>query len=121
MTKRIFIFLILLLALRSSTLLTQASEDFEKELENLGKNFEQFLEDLRSLPESEEFEKLEKELERLAEQMKRSGKSAREEIQKELLPRLKKELEELRKRLREFGREKELGPLETQMENIGEI
>jgi len=119
MTKRIFIFLILLLALRSSTLLTQASEDFEKELENLGKNFEQLLEDLRSLPQSEEFEKLEKELERLAEQMKRSGKSAREEIQKELLPRLKKELEELRKRLREFGREKELGPLETQMENIG--
>lgn len=106
---------------KSSTLFTQASEDFEKQLENLRKNFEQFLEDLSSVGQSEEFKKLEKELERLAEEMRRLEKSAREKIQKELLPQLKEELEKLRKRLRKFGREEELKPLETQMEKIEAI
>jgi len=106
---------------KSLVFFNQMRDDFEKGLQDLKKRFEQFSEDLSSVPESEEFKKLEKELERLAEEMERSGKSAREKIQKELLPWLKQELEKLRERLRKFGREEELEPLEIQMEKIMEI
>ena len=106
---------------KSSAAFSRMGDDFEKGLEDLKEHFERFFEELRGVPESQEFKKLEKELERLAEEMKRSGKSAREKIQKELLPRLKQEIEKLRKQLRKFGREKELDPLETQMQKIREI
>jgi hypothetical protein len=105
---------------KSSAVLSRMEDDFEKGLEDLEEYFERFFEDLRGVPESQEFKKLEKELERLAEEMKRSGKSAQEKIQKELLPRLKQEIEKLRKQLRKFGRERELEPLETQIEKIME-
>jgi hypothetical protein len=101
---------------KSSAVLGQTREDFEKGLGNLKEQFEQFFEDLRMVPESEELKKLEDEMERLAEEMKRSGKSVQEKIQKDLLPRLKEELEELREQLQKFGREEEVKPLETQME-----
>ena len=104
-----------------SAIFSKISADFEEGLEDLEKQFEQFFEDLRSVPESEEFKKLEKELERLAEEMKRSGKLAREKIQKELLPQLKEAIEKLRERLRKLGREEELEPLEIQIEKIREI
>ena len=106
---------------KSSAAFGQMRENFEKRLEDFKEQFEQFFEDLRSIPEAEEVKRLEKELERLAEVMKRSSKSMREKIQKELLPRLKDEIEKLRERLRKFGREEELEPLETQMEEIMEI
>ena len=60
-------------------------------------------------------------MERLAEEMKRSVKSAREKIKNKLLPHLQQEIEKLREELKKFGREKELEPLETQMENIKKI
>lgn len=106
---------------RFSAFFDQIREDLEKGLENLKKDFEQWLEELRSIPESEEFKKLEEELDRLAEEMKRSGKEAQEKIRKELLPKLREELEKLREKLRELGREEELEPLETRMEKIREI
>ena len=106
---------------RSSAAFSRMGHDFEKGLEDQKEHFKRFFEDLRAVPESQEFKKLEKELERLAEEMKRSGESAREKIQKELLPRLEQEIEKFREQLREFGREKELEPLETQMEKIKEI
>ena len=106
---------------KSSAVLGQMRENFEKKLGNFKEQFERFFEDLRSVPETEELKKLEKELERLAEAMKRSSKSVREKIQKEILPRLKKEIEKLREQLQKFGRKEELEPLETQMEKIMEI
>jgi hypothetical protein len=106
---------------KSSAVFSQMRANFEKGLGNLKGEFERFFEDLRSVPETEEFKKLEKELERLAEEMKRSSKSVREKIQKEVLPRLKEEIEKLREQLRKFGRQEELEPLETQMEKIMEI
>ncbi len=101
---------------KSSAVLGQTREDFEKGLGNLKKQFEQFFEDLRRVPESEELKKLEDEMERLVEEMKRWGRSLQEKIQKGLLPRLKEEIEKLREQLQKFGQEEELKPLETQME-----
>jgi paraquat-inducible protein B len=106
---------------RSSAQFNQMLGDFGKALEDLQKQFEEFLDDLRKIPESEEFKKLEKELDDLLEDMKNSGKEAREKIQKEVLPKLKRELEELRERLRKLGREEEIQPLEVQMEKIREM
>lgn len=104
-----------------SAIFSKISTDFEEGLEDLKKEFEQFFEELRSVPESEEFKKLERELERLAEEMKRSSKLAREKIRKELLPQLEEAIEKLRERLRKLGREEELEPLEIQIEKIREI
>ena len=106
---------------RSSERVKQPWDNFGKTLDDLKKQFEEFAEDLRKIPESEEFKKLQKELERLLEQMKKSGDAAREKIQKELLPRLKREMEELREKLEKLGREKEVEPLEVQMEKLRKI
>ena len=103
---------------KPSAQFNQMLDAFGKALEDLQKQFEEFLDDLRKIPESEEFKKLEKELGDLLEDMKNSGKEAREKIQKEVLPKLKRELEELRERLRKLGREEEIKPLEVQMEQI---
>ncbi len=101
-----------------SAVFNQMWDDLEKGLQDLKKRFGQFLEDLSSVPESEEFKELEKELDRLAEEIMQSSKSAREKIKKELLPRLKEEIEKLRERLRKFGREEDIKPLEIRMEKI---
>ncbi|MFH1674390.1 MAG: hypothetical protein ABIF87_13315 [Pseudomonadota bacterium] len=90
----------------------QNGNDVEKKLEHLKKQFEQFSESLKGIPESEEFKKLKKELDRLTEELQRSGETAREKIEKELLPRLKQEMEKLRERLRELKPEEESTPLE---------
>lgn len=105
----------------ASALFGQASAGAEKGLEDLQNNFGQFLEGLKRLPETEEYKKLEEELARLSEEMKRSGKSVREKIQKDVLPKIREELEKLRERLRSLGREKELEPIETGVEEIREI
>ena len=106
---------------RSSALMEKRSASLESGLDDLKQGFDDFVEDLKKVPESEEFQKLEEELGRLTEEMKRSGKAAQEKIQKEWLPKLQEELERLRERLEEFGREEELEPLETQMKEIREI
>ena len=106
---------------KSSAQFNQMLDNFGKAFEDLKKQFEEFLDDLRKIPGSEEFKKLEKELDDLLEDIKKSGKEAREKIQKEVLPKLKRELEELRERLRKLGREEEIKPLEVQMEKIREM
>ncbi|MBW2099739.1 MAG: hypothetical protein JRG68_03070 [Deltaproteobacteria bacterium] len=103
---------------KSSAIFHQMWSDLENKMDVFKKDFEQFLEDLSRIPESEKFKTLEKELDRLAEEMKRSGEAVQEKIRKELLPKLREELEKLREKLQESGREDELKPLETKMEKI---
>ncbi len=102
----------------TSAFLDQILGKFDKGLETLKKGFDQFLEDLSGVPESEDFKELEKELDQLSEDMKRSGKSVQEKIRNEVLPKLNEELDKLREELRKFGREKELEPLEDKIEKI---
>lgn len=106
---------------KSSAIFHQMWSDLEKKIEVFKKDFEQFLEDLRAIPETEKFKTLEKELDRLAEEMKRSSEAVQEKIRKELLPKLREELEKLREKLQESGREDDLKPLETKMEEIRRI
>jgi paraquat-inducible protein B len=106
---------------RASPRSNQLWGDFGKTLDDLKKQLEEFTDDLRKIPESEEFKELQKELERLLEEVKKSGDAAREKIEKEVLPRIKRELEKLKETLRRLGREEEVKPLEVQMEKLREL
>jgi uncharacterized coiled-coil DUF342 family protein len=78
--------------------LDDSEDDFEKILNELKKQFEEFSKELKRVPESEEFKRVMKELERLQEELKRGGESAKEKIEKEIIPRLKEEMEKLKER-----------------------
>ncbi len=103
---------------RASVLFGEMWQQFETELDKLREYFQEFLKDLESLPESAQVKELEKELKELAKEMQRAGKETREKIQKEILPLIKKELERLKKKLKMDGREKEVEPLEEQLDNL---
>ena len=106
---------------RSSVLLGEMWKQFEAELDKLRQYFQDFLEDLRHLPESSQVKELEKELKGLAEEMRRAGNKTREKIQKEILPLIRKELERLKKKLKEDGRDQEVKPLEEQLNELIKI
>ncbi len=106
---------------KSSAIIERLEKDLEKGVERFRKEFNEFSEELKKIPDSEAFKKLEDELGNLYEKMKQSGKEVREMMQKEILPRLEQELKNLRKRLREKGREDELKPLEIKMDEIRRI
>ena len=106
---------------KTSAFVDQILNELLNEFGGLKKQFEHFSEELRNIPESEEFKKLEEELKHLGEEMVRSGEAVREKIQKEVLPQLQEELEKLRERLRQFGREDELKPIEIEMGKMKKI
>lgn len=106
---------------KSSAIFERLEKDLAKGMESVRKEFNEFAEELKKIPDSEAFKKLEDELVNLYEKMKQSGKEVREKIQKEILPLLEQELENLKKRLQEKGREDELKPLEIKMEEIRKI
>ena len=106
---------------KSSAVFERLEKDIEKGIEDLRKEFDEFAEELKKIPDSEAYKALEKTLADLYDEMKRSGKEVREKIQKEILPQIEKELENLKKRLQKKGQENELKPLEIKMEEIKKI
>ncbi len=94
----------------SSNWLEQTEKGLEQGLDELRKQYESFSEQLKKVPESDEFQNLRDELKRLGKELKQSGDEAREKIEKEVLPKLKEKLEELREKLEEFkGKEEKRG------------
>jgi len=106
---------------KTATIFKHMRKDFDKGVKEFKNKIEDLTKTLRKIPESEEVKKFERDLGRFAEEIKKSGKSAKDKIEKEVLPVLRKELEKLRKRLKEHGREKEMEPLDNQMEKIKAI
>lgn len=106
---------------RGSAFLNTLRDKFGQGIEGFKKEFDKFLEGLKTVPETEDFKKFENELNNLADEMRESGEAVRERLQKEVLPKLREELEMLRKRLREFGREDEVKPLEKKMDEMKKI
>ncbi|MEJ2156567.1 MAG: hypothetical protein P8X96_14605 [Desulfobacteraceae bacterium] len=82
---------------------------------------EQFERDIKSFPESQEYQDLKKALEDLATELGQKEKSARERLKKEWLPELQRKLDELRERLREEGHEEQMAPLDQEMDHIRKI
>jgi len=103
---------------RSAAIFQKWLEDFDQQTGKLGAQFQQFVKDLRKMSQSEEVKQLQKDLEQLGQEMEKAGKAARDKIQNEIVPLLKKELDHLKKRLEQFGREKEVEPLEEQLEKL---
>ena len=108
-------------SIKPSAIIERMEKNLEKGMESFRKQFNEFAEELKKIPDSEAFKAMEETLADLYDEMKRSGKEIREKIQKEILPRLEQELENLRKRLHEKKREDELKPLEIKMEEIRKI
>ena len=90
-------------------------------LRELEGQLEEFVDNLKEIPQKEEIERLRKELARLAEQMKRAGKSAKEKLEKEVIPRIEQEIQRLKEKLRKLGREDEAKPLEVELEQLKKI
>lgn len=78
--------------------IAEALGDVQQELEGLA-------EELRGIPESEEFKSLRREMDKLAEEIRRAEKETREKVQKEILPRLKRELDRLKRKVRRLHEE----------------
>ncbi len=108
-------------ATRLSALLDKMGDDFEKTMADLKKRFKGFSEGLKEIPENKGIKRLQKDLDQLLEEMKRSGAAFRDKVQKDLAPRLQEEIDKLKDRLRELGREKEVEPLQTRMDEIRKI
>jgi paraquat-inducible protein B len=106
---------------QSSAIIERLGKDLTKGMESFRKEFNEFSEELKNIPDSQAYKKLEDELNNLYDQMKQSGKDVKETIQKEILPRLEEELENLKKRFHEKGQGDELKPLEIKMEEIKNI
>jgi len=93
----------------------------QKGLDELEDQLQEFLGALKEVPKKEEIQRLRKELEELAERMKKAGKAAKEKLEKEVLPKLEEEIERLKEKLRKLGREKEVEPLETELNELKKI
>lgn len=103
---------------RSAAVYQKMLQDFNKQAGEIGRQLEKFFEDLKKLPESDEVKQLQRDLEELGRAMEEAGKATREKIENEVVPMMKEELERLKKRLENFGREKEVEPLEEQLERL---
>ena len=103
---------------RSAAVYQKMLQDFDKQAGKIGQQLQQFFEDMKKLPESDEVKQLQRDLEELGRELEEAGKATRDKIQNEVVPMMKEELERLRKRLENFGREKEIEPLEEQLEKL---
>ena len=106
---------------RLSVLLNKMEDDVSRSVGDLKQTLKSFSEALRKAPENEDIKTLQAYLKQLLSEMKRSGAAFREMVQNDLLPRLQEEIDKLRQRLKESGREKEVEPLQTQMNELRKI
>lgn len=100
---------------------SQWLEEMQKGLNYLQKQFDQFGRDVQGIPESDAYQRLKRSLEAWAREMERASEETRAKIENEWLPRIQKELDELRKQLESQGRERELEPLEREVQRIRNI
>ena len=106
---------------KTEDLINELVGEVQKGLIELESQIQEFLGSIKEVPQREEIQKLRKELEELAEEMKRAGKATKEKLEKEVLPRLEQEIEKLKERLKKLGREKEVEPLEVELNEMKKI
>ena len=100
-------------------------KDAQQGLQDVMSQFDQFSQNVKKIPESEEFRQLEKDLkalvDKLAEKMVESGEAAKKTIQDEIVPKLEKQLKIIKDKLKSLGRENEVAPLEVEIEKLRSI
>lgn len=98
---------------RSSAFFEKTKEALEKSVEELRKQFEEFSDELKKLPENEDFKNFKKELDTLPDKIRKAGESARKKLEKDVLPRLKRDMEELKKKFLKPENKKEKDLIKT--------
>lgn len=106
---------------KTQEMISNVMADMQKGLGELQNEVENFLDSLKKLPEKDQIKRLREEIGRLAEQMKKAGESAKERLEREVLPKIEEEIERLKERLKKLGREKEVEPLEVDLNKLKRI
>ncbi|MCG6910560.1 MAG: hypothetical protein LJE94_10615 [Deltaproteobacteria bacterium] len=102
-------------------LLEMMQDDTKDGIGFLKNEYRRFSDDIHALSESEKIRKLKDEMARLVEELKMAGKETRERITTEIIPMLEKEVEDLRKELKKSGRDREIEPVEEELDKIKHI
>lgn len=73
-------------------------ETIRKTTEELGQTFDQFIQELKDLPHSEQYQEMKKSLQESLEELLKEGETYKETLQQKVLPELQKQLDEFKKR-----------------------
>ncbi len=76
---------------------------------------------MKSIPESKEYQDLENKIDELAQRMKTSGEAFQKNIQNDLIPKLKQELEALTKALEDKGMKDKAKPLDKKLNDLEDV
>ncbi len=101
-----------------SDLMELLKKRLDRGMEDFRTGFNRFVEEMKALPESEQFKELEKEVDRLEEELQRSGEAAREKLKHEVLPQLRENVEKLREWLKSMDRQQDLKQLEKKLDDL---
>lgn len=88
-------------------------------LDTVRGRFDEFVDTLKQVPESEQYKAFEKELDELATTMKNSTQDARKEIVESIIPKIREELDRLREKLKS-GADKVV-PLEKKLDKLEKV
>lgn len=76
-------------------------ETIKEASEELGRSFDQFIQELKELPESEQYQKMKKNLQESLEELLKEGERYKQKIQQEILPELQQQLEDFKGKFQE--------------------
>lgn len=99
----------------------QMESGIENTINSISNQLGKFNQEVKQLPEREEVKQLGKSLNQLRSDMMETEASIRNKIQTEIIPEIEKELESLKKRMAPSGREKEVAPLENEVQKIKNV
>ncbi len=83
--------------------------------------FDELINNMKSIPESEQYQQLENQIDELAQKMKTSGEALQESIRNDLIPKLKQQIEDLGRQLKEKGMEDKTVPLEKKLQALEDV
>ncbi|SLM29724.1 conserved hypothetical protein [Desulfamplus magnetovallimortis] len=89
-----------------------------KKIEN---SFDNFVNNLKGIPESESFRAVEDKIDELRQEMKNSGKEIQDNIRNNIIPKLEKQIEELKKKFKEKGEPEKVEPLEKKLKELQDV
>jgi paraquat-inducible protein B len=102
-----------------------SSQKLDKEmsvlLDDLSRQFREFNEEIKKVPDSREVKQLEESIRLFAEEFNKAQENVRDHIRNEVIPQLRKELDRLREQLHEEGREKETETIDKKIDEMSRI
>jgi paraquat-inducible protein B len=81
-----------------SYFLQKNRETIRETTEELGQTFDQFMQELKELPHSEQYREMKKSLQESLEELLKEGERYKEKVQQEILPELQKQLDEFKQK-----------------------